>query len=87
MSDNSIVLIIQAVIGLLIVLMFPPGRRLLWGLAVAGGKLLGQLIQMALAWGQAAMVHIFQAHMVVMRNLRPRVTVLPTVARKSTRRE
>lgn len=87
MSDNTIVLLIQVTIGLIILIMFPPGRRLLWGLAVAGGKLLSQLILTGLAWGQAALAHIFRAHMVVLRNLRPRVTVLPTVARKSTRRD
>lgn len=87
MSDNAIVLAIQAGIGLLILLMFPPGRRFLWGLAVAGGKLLSQLIQLTLAWGQAGLVHVFRAHMIVLRNLRPRVTVLPSVARKSTRRD
>lgn len=87
MSDNTIVLLIQIGIGLVILLMFPPGRRLLWGLIVAASKILSQLLQTSLAWGQASLVHIFRAHMVVLRNLRPRVTVLPTVARKSTRRD
>lgn len=87
MSDNAIVLAIQIGIGLIILIMFPPGRRLLWGLAVAAGKLLSQLLQIALAWGQAGLVHVYRAHMIVLRNLRPRVTVLPTVARKSTRRD
>lgn len=87
MSDDMIVWVIQGVIALIILLMFPPGRRLLWALCVAAAKLVSQILAIAFAWGQAAAVHIFQAHMVVLRNLRPRVTVLPTVAKKSVRRE
>lgn len=87
MSDTKIVLIIQVGIALIILLMFPPGRKLMWGLATAAGKVLSQVVSLALAWGQAGLLRIFRAHMVVFRNLRPRVTVLPTVARKSVRRD
>lgn len=87
MSDNWIVIIIQVVIGLGIVMLFAPGRKLLWGVISAALGILSKLLVLVGNWLQAAGVHVYKSHVVVLRNLRPRVTVLPTVARKSTRRD
>lgn len=73
--------------GILFVLMLlPPGRAVL---SFAGGQawtLLTWLGAVILNAAQAAGMSILRAHGVILKNLFPRVMVLPSVGKKTTRR-
>jgi len=74
-------------IGLGVLMLIPPGRALigfvlnqLWRL---GEWVFGVVINALQAW----LVKILKAHMVVFRNLMPRVSVLPSVAKETVRKD
>jgi len=86
-SDTTIVILIQVGILVGVLCLFAPGRKLVWSVVAAISGIGGKLFLVLVNWCQAGAVHVYRGHVVVLRNLRPRGTVLPTVARKSTRRD
>lgn len=87
LSDSSVVLLIQIAVVLAIVLLFPPGRKLLGSVIGAVAKLMSAIFTVVLNTVQASAVYVVRQHLIVFRNLRPRITVLPTVVGKTTRRD
>lgn len=87
MSDKAIVALVWSGAVIFLLALFPPGRALLsftlsqaWKFTTWSGHLL-------FAWAQGIAVRVWKAHVTVARNLGPRQWVLPSVARKGTRRE
>lgn len=87
LSDSHVVLLIQIAVVLAIVMLFPPGRKMLGAAVGAVVKLLSGMFTVVFNTVQASAVYVVRQHMIVLRNLRPRITVLPTVVGKTTRRD
>lgn len=87
MSGDHWAVLIWVGIGLFFALLIPPLRAVLavvfkqvWALLVWLGLLLWQQ-------AQAIMLRVWRAHMVLFGNLLPRNAVLPSVAKKTTRKD
>lgn len=87
MSSDAVAWLVWISTVVIIVALFPPGRALLGFVVGQAWKLILHVGQILLAGAQASLVHVWRSHVVIARNLAPRGAVLPTVAKKTVRRD
>ena len=87
MGDTTFVVTIFAIFVGLIMMLFEPGRALLG--FTANQLWTGTLWLMGIVFGvmQVVLLRVWRAHVVVFRNLWFRNLVLPSVGKKTTRRD
>jgi len=74
-------------IGLVVLMLIPPGRALIGFVLNQVWRLSEWVFGVVINALQAWLVKILKAHMMVFRNLMPRVSVLPSVAKETVRKD
>jgi len=85
--SNFTVPLIWTGVVLGVLMLIPPGRALVGFVLNQVWRLSEWLFGVVINALQAWLVKIVKAHMVVFRNLLPRVSVLPSVAKQTVRKE
>lgn len=87
LSAGAVSTLIWIGLALFVMLLLPPTRALLAVTCGQGWKLLLWVGGIVLHQGTAMLVRVGRAHMTIAANLLPRNAVLPSVAKKTTRKE
>ena len=87
LSGGTVATLIWIGLALFVMMLLPPTRALLAVVCGQLWKLLLWLGGIVLHQGTALLVRVGRAHMTIAANLLPRNAVLPTVAKKTTRKE
>lgn len=86
MSDSTWMYMSYGIVGVVLMVLFPAGRTALAAIIGLVWKGFAELLQLAGNHGQAFLLGIWSAHVVVAKNFLPRNAVLPSVREKTVRR-